>query len=107
MVLGLTGHFRDLVKGYAIIAQPLTDLVHGVNVPKNTGNMVYHTTLQAMKLVNTWAPSHKKAFLALKTALTYEPVLKAPWLNGTPFIVMSEGCMEGFGRMLVQKFMET
>src|ERR1700676_5414526 len=32
--LGLTGHFRDLIKGYAKIAQPLTDLMCGVNVPK-------------------------------------------------------------------------
>ena len=100
--LGLTGHFRDLVKGYARIAQPLTDLVRGANVPKNAGKMVYHAALQAMKLANTWAPTHTKAFLALKTALTSEPVLKAPRFYGTPFIVTTDGCMEGFGGMLAQ-----
>jgi len=105
--LGLTGHFRDLVRGYAKIAQPLTDLVRGVNVPKNAGKAVYRTALQAVKLANIWRPTHTKAFLALKTALTSEPVLKAPRFDGTPFIVTTDGCMEGFGGMLTQKFAET
>jgi hypothetical protein len=105
--LGLMGHFRDLVRGYAKIAQPLTDLVRGVNVPKNAGKTVYRTALQAVKLANIWKPSHTKAFLALKTVLTSEPVLKAPRFDGTPFIVTTDGCMEGFGGMLTQKFTET
>jgi len=105
--LGLTGHFRDLVKGYAKIAQPLTDLVRGVNVPKNAGKTVYRAALQAVKLTNTWTKAHTKAFLALKTVLTSEPVLKAPRFDGTPFIVTTDGCMDGFGGMLTQKFTET
>jgi len=105
--LGLTGHFRDLVKGYAKLAQPLTDLVRGVNVPKNTGKAVYCTALQAVKLVNIWTPIHAKAFLALKTVLTSEPVLKAPQFDGTPFIVTTDGCMDGFSGVLTQKYMET
>jgi len=95
--LGLTGHFRDLVKGYAKIAQPLTDLVRGVNVPKNTGKTVYCAALQAVKLTNTWTKAHTKAFLALKTVLMSEPILKAPRFDGTPFIVTTDGCMNGFG----------
>ena len=32
--LGLTGHFRSLIKGYVTIAQPLTDLTHNLELPK-------------------------------------------------------------------------
>lgn len=105
--LGLTGHFRDLVKGYAKLAQPLTDLVRGANVPKNAGKTVYRAALQAIKLANIWTPTHAKAFLALKTVLTSEPVLKAPRFDGTPFIVTTDGCMDGFGGMLTKKYTET
>ena len=105
--LGLTGHFRDLVKGYAKLAQLLTDLVRGANVPKNAGKAAYRAALQAIKLVNVWAPTHTKAFLALKTLLTSEPVLKAPRFDGTPFIVTTDGCMDGFGGMLTQSYTET
>jgi hypothetical protein len=52
--LGLTGHFRDLIKGYAKIAQLLTDLVRGVNVPKNARKATYCAALQAVKLTNSW-----------------------------------------------------
>ena len=95
------------MKGYARIAQPLTDLVCSVNVPKNAGKATYRAALQAVKLVNTWTKAHTKAFLALKTALTSEPVLKAPRFDGTPFIVTTDGCMDRFGGMLTQKFTET
>jgi len=105
--LGLTGHFRDLIKGYVKIAQPLTDLVRSVNMPKNAGKAAYWAALQAMKPTNSWTKTHAKAFLALKTVLTSEPMLKAPRFDGTPFIITTDGCMDGFGRMLVQKFTET
>ena len=32
--LGLTDHFRSLIKGYATIAQPLTDLAHNLELSK-------------------------------------------------------------------------
>src|SRR6202521_1418400 len=51
--------------------------------------------------------SHKKAFLGLKQVLTTQPVLKAPCFDGTPFIVTSDSCKDGFGVVLAQKSIET
>ena len=95
------------MKGYAKLAQPLTDLVRSMNVPKNACKAAYCAALQAVKLANTWKPTHTKAFLALKTILTSEPVLKAPRFDSTPFIVTTNGCMDGFGGMLMQNYTET
>jgi len=105
--LGLTGYFRDLIKGYAKIAQPLTDLVRSAVVPKDAGKAAYRAALRKVKLENVWTQSHKNAFLNLKKRLTSDPVLKAPRFDGTPFIVTSDGCKEGFGAMLAQRFTET
>ena len=105
--LGLTGYFRDLVKGYAKIAQPLTDLVRGAAIPRDSGKAAYRAALQRIKLPNVWGSAQQTAFLNLKKALTSEPVLKAPHFDGTPFIVTSDGCQEGFGGMLAQRFEET
>ena len=44
--------------------------------------------------------------MKLKIVLTTDPVLKAPHFDGTPFIVTSDGCKEGFGAMLAQRSME-
>jgi hypothetical protein len=105
--VGLAGYFRDLIKNYARIAQPLTDLIKGAAIPKNAGKAAYRAALRRVKLANTWSVAHQTAFLTLKNALTSEPVLKAPRFDGTPFIVTSDGCMEGFGAMLAQRFRET
>ena len=105
--LGLAGYFRDLVKNYAKIAQPLSDLIRGAAIPKDCGKAAYRAALQAVKLANTWTPAHSVAFLGLKTALTSEPVLKAPRFDGTPFIVTTDGSKDGFGSMLAQHFPET
>ena len=100
------GYFRDLVKGYAKIAQPLSDLIHGMEIPKGAGKAAYHLALSKIKLANTWTTTHAKSFLQLKMILTSEPVLKAPRFDGTPFIVTSDGCKDGFGGMLTQWFTE-
>jgi len=105
--LGLTGYFCDLVKGYSRIAQPLTNLIQGAAVPKDAGKAAYRAALQAIKLPNVWTPAHSTAFLGLKSALTSEPVLQAPRFDGTPFIVTTDGCKDGFGGMLAQRFTET
>jgi len=105
--LGLTGYFRDLVKGYARLAQPLTDLLRLAGVPKNAGKSAYRAALRRFSLEHTWTSECSNAFLGLKKALTSEPVLKAPRFDGTPFIVTSDGCQEGFGAMLAQRFTET
>src|SRR5271155_3456790 len=56
------------------------------------------------KLKDRWRPEHAKAFLALKAVMTLEPVLCGPKWNGTPFVVMTDGCQDAFGTVLAQRF---
>ena len=105
--LGLTGFFRDLIKNYARVAQPLSDLLRAAEVPKNAGKSAYRSALRRIKLPSLWLPQHQEAFLNLKHILTSDPVLKGPRFDGTPFIVTSDGCKEGFGAVLCQRFLET
>ncbi|KIK35567.1 hypothetical protein CY34DRAFT_28260, partial [Suillus luteus UH-Slu-Lm8-n1] len=44
-----------------------------------------------------------EAFMELKKILVAEPVLKGPRFDGTPFIVTTDGCQDGFGAVLAQK----
>jgi hypothetical protein len=105
--LGLTGFFRDLIKGYAHLAQPLSDLLRAAAIPKHSGKAAYRAALQNVKLADRWSPTHEKVFLGLKRVLTTQPVLKAPRFDGTPFIVTSDGCKDGFGAVLAQKSIKT
>ncbi|KAI6025244.1 hypothetical protein PISMIDRAFT_78150, partial [Pisolithus microcarpus 441] len=41
-----------------------------------------------------------KAFQQLKQVLMSEPVLRAPRFDGTPFILTTDGCKDGFGDSL-------
>ncbi|KAG2058525.1 hypothetical protein BDR06DRAFT_875923, partial [Suillus hirtellus] len=50
-----------------------------------------------------WGPRHTEMFLELKKILVGEPILKGPCFDGTPFIVTTDGCQEGFGAILAQK----
>ena len=43
-------------------------------------------------------------FIALKAAMTSEPVLKGPRWDGTPFIVTTDGCKDAFRAVLTQRF---
>ncbi|KIK13048.1 hypothetical protein PISMIDRAFT_18261 [Pisolithus microcarpus 441] len=47
---GLTGHFRDLIKGYAKIEGPLHDLIKEVEIPKPTSKTTYHQAMKNHKL---------------------------------------------------------
>ena len=98
----LTGYFRSLIKDYAIIAQPLTDLCRGLDVPRHKGKGAYRQAMRNMSLVGKWTPELNNAFLNLKLALTSDPVIRSPRYDGTPFVVTSDGCMTGFAGVLSQ-----
>lgn len=102
--LGLTGYFRDLIPGYANTARPLTDLLRRAGLNKTMGKQAYRNALKNFKLTaSRWGPEEVRAFLALKIALTSDPVLRAPIFDGTPFIVTTDGCKDGFGGTLAQE----
>lgn len=105
--LGLTSHFRDLIKDYARMEAPLRNLIREVPNLKNTSKAAYRRTLQNYKLKDRWGSQHDKAFLQLKTVLTQEPVLRNPKWDGTPFILTTDGCKDGFGAVLSQRFAHT
>ena len=100
--LGLTGFFRDLIHGYAKLAQPLSDLLRSASIPKNAGKSAYRAALRGVKLADRWTARHQECFLGLKAVLTTSPVLTASHFDGTPFIVTLDGCKEGFGAVLSQ-----
>ena len=105
--LGLTGWFRDLILGYAKKEQPLRDLLREVDMPEKHTKTIYRRVMANHKLKDHWTDEHTKAFLALKAALTSEPVLKGPKWDGTPFIVTTDGCKDAFGAVLTQRFETT
>lgn len=102
--LGVTSYFRDLIRDYAKHEGPLRDLLKQAEPPKGASKAVYRRALQQFALDETrWKMAHTAAFLLLKKKLTSEPVLRRPLWDGTPFIVTSDGCKDGFGAVLAQR----
>lgn len=101
--LGLMGHFHDLIKSYSKIEGPLRDLLKQVEIPKPISKSMYQRALTNHKLADKWEHKHTKAFLNLKIALTSQPTPHAPRYDGTPFVVTTDGCQEGFGAVLTQR----
>jgi hypothetical protein len=101
--LGLTRWFRDLIKDYARIEQPLRDLIREVELPDKFSKTVYRRIMANHKLEGRWSDQHTAAFLKLKAIMTSEPVLKGPKWDGTPFIVTSDGSKDAFGAVLAQR----
>jgi transposase InsO family protein len=102
--LGLTGWFRDLIKGYAKKEQPLRDLLREVDLPEKYTKTIYRRIMANYKLKDKWTNVHTKAFLDLKAEMTAEPVLRGPKWDGTPFIITTDGSQDVFGAVLTQKF---
>jgi len=101
--LGLTGHFRDLVKGYAKVEKPLWDILRGVNVPKGIGKQKYQNVMKAYKLKAIWTKEHSETFIKLKSLLISEPVLRPPCFDGTLFILTTDGSKNTFVGILSQR----
>ena len=103
--LGLMGFFCQHIKGYATIAQPLSDLTQDVQAEKprpgwKVRKGAYKGALQAKSILDKWGDEQKKAFLTLKIAVTSEPVLKPPQYDGWVFHVITDGSKKGFSGML-------
>ena len=74
-----------------------------MELPKPLSKAPYYKVMTKFPLMKHWTPEHTKAFIDLKVALTEQPVLHAPRYDGTPFIITTDGCQEGFGACLTQK----
>ena len=81
--LGLTGHYRRFIKGYAEIAVPLTKLT-------------------STKVEYIWTEKQQKAFERLKDCLGKEPVLALPRYDRN-FILETDASLEGLGIILSQR----
>ena len=103
--LGLSGYFRDLVKGYAKLEKPLRDILRAVETPKGIGKQAYQCIMRNYKLDGIWTAEHSKTFLEIKQRLVSEPVLKSPQFDGTPFIVTTDRSKDAFAGVLSQCIM--
>ena len=87
--VGLVGHYRRFIKGFAKIAAPLYDLTSGDNKDKKSE----HVDL---------SPKAREAFDRLKAACLQAPILSFPDFN-KPFLLEMDTSGRGLGGVLSQK----
>ena len=87
--VGLVGHYRCFIKGFAKIAAPLYDLTSGDNKDKK----LEHVDL---------SPEALEAFDCLKTARLQAPILAFPDFD-RPFLLEMDASRKGLGAVLSQK----
>ena len=88
-LVGLVGHYRHFIKGFAKIAAPLYDLTSGDNKDKKSE----HVDL---------SPEAREAFDCLKAACLQTPILAFPDFN-KPFLLETDASRRGLGAVLPQK----
>ena len=87
--VGLVGHYRCFIKGFANIAAPLYDLTSGENKDKKSEHL--DLPLEA-----------PEAFDRLKAACLQAPILAFPDI-GKPFLLETDASGKGLGAVLSQK----
>ena len=87
--VGLVGHYRRFIKGFAKIAAPLYDLTSGDNKDKKSE----HVNL---------SPEAREAFDHLKAACLQAPILSFPDFT-KPFLLETDASRRGLGAVLSQK----
>ena len=87
--VGLVGHYRCFIKGFANIATPLYDLTSGENKDKKSEHL--DLPLEA-----------RKAFDHLKAACLQAPILSFPDFS-KPFLLETDASGKGLGAVLSQK----
>jgi hypothetical protein len=105
--LGLMSYFWDLIMGYASIKGPLCNLLKLVPIPAGMKKHADQCIMKGYKLGDKWMAEHTKTFLMLKAKLVSEPVLSAPWYDGTPFILTMDGSTDAFAGVLSQQIIMT
>ncbi|QRW02375.1 integrase core domain protein [Ceratobasidium sp. AG-Ba] len=95
--LGLTGSFREKIRDYARIAQPLTDRTRNIKMERRPDGKSkrgeYKRALENAPL--ELSEEAKRAIIELKLTLTTDPVLRAPVYDGRSFIVTTDGSNTG------------
>ncbi|WMV46656.1 hypothetical protein MTR67_040041 [Solanum verrucosum] len=81
--LGLAGYYRRFVKGFSIIASPLTKLLQ-----------------KEVKFI--WDDKCQESFETLKSLLTQAPILTLP-IEGKEYVVYSDASHNGLGCVLMQE----
>ena len=87
--VGLVGHYRCFIKGFAKIAAPLYDLTSGDNKDKKSEHIDLF-------------PEAREAFDRLKAACLQAPILVFPDFN-KPFLLETDASRRGLGAVLSQK----
>ena len=87
--VGLVGHYRHFIKGFAKIAAPLYDLTSGDNKDKKSEHV--DLSLEA-----------REAFDRLKAACLQAPILAFPDFN-KPFLLETDASGRGLGAVLSEK----
>ena len=87
--VGLVGHYRHFIKGFANIAAPLYDLTSGENKDKKSEHL-------------DLPQEAREAFDHLKAACLQAPILAFPDF-GKPFLLETDASGKGIGAVLLQK----
>ena len=87
--VGLIGHYRHFIKGFANIAAPLYDLTSGENKDKRSEHL-------------DLSPEAHEAFDRLKAACLQAPILSFPDF-AKPFLLETDASGKGLGAVLSQK----
>ena len=87
--VGLVGHYRHFIKGFAKIAAPLYDLTSGYNKDKKSEHVYL-------------SPEAHEAFDYLKAACLQAPILSFSDFT-KPFLLETDACGRGLGAVLSQK----